>query len=125
RRTGDRRASGFRWLLLCAVFVGLGFNIKMLEAYLVVPAFGLVYLLGAQARWRTRLIHLALAAVVMLTVSLSWATAVDLTPAGQRPWVDSTTTNSELDLAIGYNGLQRLLGQGAGGLGSAQGSRPN
>src|SRR5437764_3189012 len=26
-----------RWLLLCAVFVGLGFNIKMLEAYLVVP----------------------------------------------------------------------------------------
>jgi len=36
-----------RWLLLCAAFVGLGFNIKMLEAYLVVPAFGAVYLLGA------------------------------------------------------------------------------
>src|SRR6266567_5879830 len=27
-----------RWLLLSAVFVGLGFNIKMSEAYLVVPA---------------------------------------------------------------------------------------
>ena len=36
-----------RWLLLCAVLVGLGFNIKMMEAYLVVPAFGLVYLLGS------------------------------------------------------------------------------
>ena len=35
-----------RWLLLCAVFVGLGFNIKMLEAYLVVPAYGLLYLLA-------------------------------------------------------------------------------
>jgi hypothetical protein len=23
-----------RWLLLCAIFVGLGFNIKMLESYL-------------------------------------------------------------------------------------------
>ena len=39
-----------RWLLLCAVFVGLGFNIKMLEAYLVVPAFGLLYLLAAPRR---------------------------------------------------------------------------
>ncbi len=125
RRAGTRRMSGFRWLLLCAVFVGLGFNVKMLEAYLVVPAFGLVYLLGAQARWRTRIVHLAAAAIVMLAVSLSWAVAVDLTPASQRPWVDSTTTNSELDLAIGYNGLERLLGQGAGGVGSAQGGRPN
>jgi len=47
-----------RWLLLCAVLVGLGFNIKMLEAYLVVPAFGLVYLVGARASWRKRLGHL-------------------------------------------------------------------
>src|SRR5947209_12884961 len=38
-----------RWLLLGAMFVGLGFNIKMLEAYLVVPALGLAYLLGARA----------------------------------------------------------------------------
>ncbi len=116
--SGASRTSGLRWLLLCAVLVGLGFNIKMLEAYLVVPAFALVYLLGAQVRWRTRLIHLVLAAVVMLTVSLSWAVAVDLTPASQRPWVDSTTTNSEIDLAIGYNGLERLLGRGGGSIGA-------
>ena len=71
-------------------------------------------------RWRARVAHLLLAAVVMLAVSLSWAVAVDLTPASQRPWVDSTTTNSELDLAIGYNGLQRLLGRGGpGGPGGA------
>ncbi len=111
RPAGASRWAGFRWLLLCAVFVGLGFNIKMLEAYLVVPAFGLVYLLGAQPRLRTRLLHLFLATIVMLTISLSWAVAVDLTPASQRPYVDSTSTNSEIDLAIGYNGLQRLLGQ--------------
>jgi 4-amino-4-deoxy-L-arabinose transferase-like glycosyltransferase len=30
-----------RWLLVCAVFVGLGFNIKMLQAYMVLPAFWL------------------------------------------------------------------------------------
>jgi len=111
RPAGASRVSGFRWLLLSAIFVGLGFNIKMLEAFLVVPAFGLTYLLGAQVRWRARLVHLVLAGILMLTISLSWAVAVDLTPASQRPWVDSTTTNSEIDLAIGYNGLQRLLGQ--------------
>ncbi len=102
-----------RRLLLCAVLVGLGFNIKMMEAFLVVPAFGLMYLLGAKLRWRTKALHLFLATIVLLSVSLSWAAAVDLTPASQRPWVDSTSTNSELDLAIGYNGLERLLGQGS------------
>src|SRR6516162_356661 len=99
-----------RWLLLCAVFVGLGFNIKMLEAYLVVPAYGLLYLLAAPRRIWVRIGYLLLAAAVLLVVSLSWVTAVDLTPASQRPYVGSTTNNSELSLAIGYNGLQRLTG---------------
>jgi 4-amino-4-deoxy-L-arabinose transferase-like glycosyltransferase len=99
-----------RWLLLCAVLVGLGFNIKMLEAYLVLPAFGLVYLIGTKKNIWRRLANLALAGVVLLAVSLSWAAAVDFTSASNRPWVDSTTTNSEISLAIGYNGLQRLTG---------------
>jgi len=37
-----------RWLLACAVLVGLGFNIKMLQAYLVLPAFYLLYLIAPQ-----------------------------------------------------------------------------
>jgi 4-amino-4-deoxy-L-arabinose transferase-like glycosyltransferase len=99
-----------RWLLLCALLVGLGFNIKMLEAYLVVPALGLMYLLGAPLRWRVRVIHLSLAAVLLLAISLSWVLTVDLTPASQRPYVGSSGTNSELNLAFGYNGLERLTG---------------
>jgi 4-amino-4-deoxy-L-arabinose transferase-like glycosyltransferase len=109
-----------RWLLLSAVLVGLGFNIKMLEAYLVVPAFGLVYLLGTKKSLWRRIANLLLAVVVLLAVSLSWATAVDLTSASARPWVDSTTTNSEIDLAIGYNGLQRLTGNHSVSSGSTQ-----
>jgi 4-amino-4-deoxy-L-arabinose transferase-like glycosyltransferase len=105
-----------RWLLLCAVFVGLGFNIKMLEAYLVVPAYDLLYLLAAPRRIWVRIGHLALAALLMLTISLSWAVAVDLTPAASRPYVGSSQNNSEISLALGYNGIQRLLGQfGFGG----------
>ncbi len=102
-----------RWLLVCALLVGLGFNIKMLQAYLVVPAFGLLYLLAAPRRWWTRVWHLALSLVLMLVVSFTWITIVDLTPPSQRPFVGSSPTNSALDLAIGYNGLQRLLGRNA------------
>jgi 4-amino-4-deoxy-L-arabinose transferase-like glycosyltransferase len=104
-----------RWLLLSAVIVGIGFNIKMLEAYLVVPAFGLLYLLAAPSSIRRRIGHLALAGLVLLAVSFSWIAAVDLTPASQRPYVDSTQNNSELSLALGYNGIERLLGGIFGG----------
>jgi 4-amino-4-deoxy-L-arabinose transferase-like glycosyltransferase len=101
-----------RWLLLCALIVGIGFNIKMLEAYLVVPAFGLLYLLAAPTSIRKRVGHLAVALILLLVVSFSWALAVDLTPASLRPHVGSTQDNSEIGLALGYNGLQRLLGLG-------------
>lgn len=98
------------WLLLGAFLVGVGFNTKMLEAYLALPALILLYLLGAPVRWWTRLLHLGVAAIVLLVVSLSWATAVDLTPVSQRPYVGSSGNNSELSLALGYNGLGRLTG---------------
>lgn len=100
-----------RWLLLSAVLVGIGFNIKMLEAYLVVPAFGVLYLLaGPRGVWK-RIGHLVLAGILLLVVSLSWAVAVDMTPPSQRPYVGSSQDNSELNLALGYNGLNRLFGQ--------------
>ncbi len=104
-----------RWLLLCAALVGIGFNIKMAEAYLVIPAFGALYILAAPRTLWTRIWHLALALLVMLTISLSWVVIVDLTPASMRPYVDSTQDNSELSLAVGYNGIDRLLGNIFGG----------
>jgi 4-amino-4-deoxy-L-arabinose transferase-like glycosyltransferase len=112
-----------RWLLLTAVFVGLGFNVKMAEAYLVVPALGLTYILCAPRKLWTRIWHLLLAALVMLIISLSWAAAVDLTPASQRPYVGSTQDNSEIDLAFGYNGLSRLHIGGSGRNGFGGGTR--
>jgi 4-amino-4-deoxy-L-arabinose transferase-like glycosyltransferase len=106
-----------RWLLLTAFIVGIGFNIKMLEAYLVVPAYGLLYLLAAPRSIWKRIAHLAVAGALLLVVSLSWVVAVDLTPASQRPYVGSTQNNSEISLALGYNGIQRLLGGIGGGPG--------
>ncbi len=97
-----------RLLLLSALLIGLGFNIKMMQAYLVVPAFGLAYYLGAPLRRRVRVAHLLTAALVVLAVSLAWLIAVDLTPAADRPYVSDSGTNSALSLALGYNGLGRV-----------------
>src|SRR5207249_505228 len=114
--TVDKPPVGFWIQTLSAKLLGFsGFSILLPEALAGIAAVGAVYFLvrrvfGAPLRWRKRLLHLALATALLLSVSLSWAAAVDLTPAGQRPWVDSTSTNSEIDLAVGYNGLQRLLG---------------
>ena len=109
-----------RYLMLGALLVGIGFNIKMLEAYLPLPAFYALYFLGSPERLWRKAINLALMTVVLLVVSLSWATVVDLTPEDQRPYVGSSGDNSELNLITGYNGTQRLLGMGGrGGLLSA------
>ena len=100
---------GIGWLLLAAALVGLGFNVKMLQAYLVVPAFALAWLVAAHGSLGRRLGQLVGAAAVLLAVSLAWAVAVDLTPPDQRPYVGSSSDNSVLNLVLGYNGLQRLL----------------
>jgi 4-amino-4-deoxy-L-arabinose transferase-like glycosyltransferase len=118
-----RATESGRWrdLLLGALVVGIGFNIKMLQAYLVVPAFFALYLLGANVPWRRKAMQLAAAAALVLAVSISWALVVDLTPADQRPYVGGSQTNSVLELAFGYNGVERLLG-GAGPGGSGPGA---
>jgi 4-amino-4-deoxy-L-arabinose transferase-like glycosyltransferase len=117
-----------RYLLLGTTLVGLGFNIKMLAAFLPLPAFYALYLLGSAERLGRKLLNLVLASLLLLVVSLSWAVAVDLTPANERPYVGSSGDNSVLSLAIGYNGVQRLLGMGGGrpgaGLGRFPGERP-
>ena len=101
-----------RWLFLGAVIVGLGFNIKMLQAYLPVPAFFALYFLGAKVGWLKK-IGLTFAAVaVMVAVSLSWALYVDSVPASERPYIGSSQDNTVMGLISGHNGTSRLFGGG-------------
>ncbi len=104
--------SRMRYLLLGAALVGIGFNIKMLQAFLPLPVFIAMYFLGAREKIGRKILKLALAAVLLIVISLSWITIVDLVPADQRPYVGSSSDNSEWTLAIGYNGLSRLFGMG-------------
>lgn len=100
----------FRYLLLGAFIVGLGFNIKMLQAYMILPALYALYFFGAKHSWGKRITHLALATALLLAVSLSWALIVDATPAAARPFIGSSTDNTVTELIIGHNGIRRLLG---------------
>lgn len=99
-----------RWLFLGAVIVGLGFNIKMLQAFLPVPAFFALYFFGAKVGWFKK-IGLTFAALVMMSaVSLSWTLYVDSVPADERPFIGSSRDNSVMGLITGHNGTSRLFG---------------
>jgi 4-amino-4-deoxy-L-arabinose transferase-like glycosyltransferase len=112
-------------LLLGMALVGVGFNVKMLAAYVVLPAFVLVYLLTAPLGWRGRLGHLAAATGVMVVVSFAWTLTVDLTPPEDRPYVGDSHNNTELDLIVGYNGIARFVpGTRSVGFGGPRAARP-
>ncbi len=99
------------WSLISAfAIIGIGFNMKMLQAYMVLPAFYLFYLLAAKTNWKKKAKVLASATAVLLAISLSWAVIVDSIPEDERPYIGSSDTNSVLELAFGYNGLSRLTG---------------
>jgi len=101
-----------KWLYLSMFILGLGYNIKTLEAFLVLPALWLVYLAAGQRGLKYHLLNLVGATVLLLAVALSWSIVVDLIPESERPYVGSSETNSELELATGYNGLMHFLGKG-------------
>ena len=116
--------SRLRYLLLGASLVGIGFNIKMLEAYLPLPAFYVLYFLGCKDGFWRKIGKLALASFLLLVISFSWIVIVDLTPANLRPYVGSSGDNSEMSLALGYNGIERLLGMGRTSLAGSGGAGP-
>ncbi|MFD1127790.1 glycosyltransferase family 39 protein [Paenibacillus provencensis] len=112
-------------LLGAFMLIGLAFNMKMLQAYMVLPAFYLFYWLAGNLNWKEKMNYLSIATVSMLVISLSWAVIVDLTPADERPYVGSSETNSVLELAFGYNGLTRLTGNQGGQGGPSRSDRPD
>jgi len=106
-----------RHLVLAGALVGLAFNAKMMQAFLVVPAFGLVYLWAGPPRLRRRIGQLLAAAAALVVSAGWWVAVVALWPVSSRPYIGSTTDNSILSLVFGYNGLSRLFGSSGGGAG--------
>ncbi|MFF2346590.1 ArnT family glycosyltransferase [Pseudarthrobacter sp. NPDC058119] len=110
-----------RWLLLAGVFLGFGFLAKQLQVLLVVPGFALAYLVAGPGRLGRRFLRLAAAGAAMVVSAGWWLAAVELTPAGMRPYIGGSQDNSILELTLGYNGLGRLTGDETGSVGGANG----
>ncbi|AEH07987.1 MULTISPECIES: ArnT family glycosyltransferase [Protofrankia] len=101
---------GFRWIALAGAAVGFAFLTKMMQAFLPVPAFALVYLVAAPTSVGRRLLGL-LAGAGAIVVSAGWyVAAVELWPKDSRPYIGGSTNNSILELTFGYNGLGRVFG---------------
>lgn len=113
-----------RYLWIGFALIGFSFNIKMLQAFMVLPALYLYYWLAAGVNWKKRLAHLSIATVFLAVFTLIWPLSVDMTNSSNRPYEGGSETNSALELAFGYNGTERLLGQttGTGGAFPGMGS---
>lgn len=106
-----------RWwpLVAAGLAVGVGFQAKMVQAWFVLPALLLGTLLasarhdGGSFRLGTRLVRAGVLGIVAVVASLSWVTALALTPSGARPWADGSTDDSPLAMVFGYNGIDRFL----------------
>ena len=107
------------WLMVAMACVGTGFITKMLQAFVIVPVIGLVYLLFAPTPLGRRIRQLLLAAVALVVSAGWWVAAVALTPAASRPYIGGSQDNSILNLILGYNGFGRLTGNEAGSVGGA------
>ncbi|MGW5705560.1 ArnT family glycosyltransferase [Amycolatopsis japonica] len=103
-----------RWLLLTAALVGLGFHIKLAMALAILPVLGIVYLVAAPASPGRRVLHLLGAGAVTAAVSSIWMLIVGLTPAGSRPYMDGSTSNSVWQMVWSYNLLDRTDAAKAG-----------
>ncbi|RYU11003.1 ArnT family glycosyltransferase [Nocardioides iriomotensis] len=110
-----------RWLALAGALVGFAFLTKMLQAFLVLPALALVYLLAAAVPVGKRFLHLLVACGAMVLAGGWWIAIVELWPAASRPYIGGSQTNSILELTLGYNGLGRLTGDEEGSVGGMGG----
>ena len=109
-----------RWMALAGSALGFAFLTKMLQAFLVVPGLALAFLVAAPIGMWQRVWKLMVGAAAMI-VSAGWYIAlVELWPAGSRPYIGGSSSNSLLQLALGYNGIDRIAGGGQPGGGAGE-----
>ncbi len=115
-------AAGTRWIVATGALIGFAFLAKMGQAFLVVPGFGLAYLLAAPASLRRRITGALAGLAAMIAAGGWWVAIVALLPASSRPFIDGSPDNNIFNLIFGYNGFQRLFGSGGGGGGGGGGT---
>ncbi|WP_394845444.1 glycosyltransferase family 39 protein [Pendulispora brunnea] len=103
------RTERLRPLMIAAVWLGLAFQVKMGQAFAVLPSLGVTYLVAAPGSLGKRIGRGAAALAVMAGISMLWPLLLTLTPASARPYVDGSQHNSVWEMVFGYNGLGRFI----------------
>ncbi|MBD0696051.1 glycosyltransferase family 39 protein, partial [Streptomyces sp. CBMA123] len=106
-----------RWLLFTGAMFGFAFLTKTLAAFLILPAFAVIYLVVAPTGFWRRLRQTLLAGAAVLVAGGWWVAVVELLPASARPYVGGSQDNDFLSLTFGYNGLGRVDGNERGSVG--------
>ena len=99
-----------RWMVAVGTLIGLAFLAKMLQAFLVLPGFALVYLVAAPTGLRRRVGQLLAGGLAIVVSAGWWVALVALWPVGSRPMIDGSPDNNIFNLILGYNGLGRIFG---------------
>lgn len=102
----------WRWVLLSGVWIGLAFQAKMAQAWLLAVPLGVTYLWFGPRRPARRLAQAGASTALAGAVSLAWVVGVSLQPEGGRPYVDGSTHDSLFQQVFQYDGLSRFGGGG-------------
>ena len=113
-----------RWIVLAGLSIGLAFLAKEMQAFLVLPAFGLVYLIAGPPRLGKRLWHCILLGLTTIAGGIWWVLIVQLWPASSRPYIGGSQNNSFWNVLFGYNGFGRLSGNETGSVGGGGAGGP-
>jgi 4-amino-4-deoxy-L-arabinose transferase-like glycosyltransferase len=106
-----------RWIVATGALVGFGFLAKELQAFLVLPAFGVVYLFAGPPRFARRCGQVVMLGLTTLAAGGWWVAIVQLWPAASRPYIGGSQNNSFWNVLFGYNGFGRLTGNESGSVG--------
>ncbi len=110
-----------RYLALAGALVGLGFETKLLQAFMVLPAFAITYAIAGPGSIRRRIAGLAVAAAAVVVASAWWVIPMTLLPASVRAYVGGSTDGTALNLVLAYDGLGRVFGASVGSVGGGGG----
>ena len=110
-----------RWMAFVGIFLGFGFLTKTLQVFLVIPFFGIAYVIAARTDLKRRILGLLAGLGALIVAGGWWVLIVQLVPAGSRPYIGGSTDNSFWNLTFGYNGFGRLSGNETGSVGGGGG----
>ncbi|MFJ8158953.1 ArnT family glycosyltransferase [Streptomyces sp. NPDC094468] len=108
-------------MITCGIWVGLAFQAKMLQAWLILPVFAAVHEVVAPGTPLNRALRFLLGSAVALAISCLWMLIALVTPVPDRPYLDGTSNNDPFALVFGYNGLSRFTSDSTA-LGAVAGS---